>query len=268
MPEPAIALLDTVWTSIATLGAQLDDEQWARPTDCPGWTVKDNLSHLIGTENLLAGAPGDPPLEHRGPHVRNDIGAFNEAAVDARRGRSGADVLGELRAVTAARLAALRALPAEKWEEIGPTPTGPNTYRHFMTMRVFDSWVHEQDVRRAVGLPGHLRGPVVVAVMAWHRRNLGYVVAKRAAVADGTVVVFDVGGDEGDRIAVRVSGGRGTVGDEAGDATTTLRTDVEAYNALLCGRWTAAEALSAGRLHIDGDEAVGRRVADAMGYVF
>jgi uncharacterized protein (TIGR03083 family) len=102
--EPVIALLDATWASIAELGDQLDEEQWQRPTACPGWSVKDNLSHLVGMENHLRGAPADPPIDERPAHVRNDTGAFNEAAVAARRERPGSAVLTEFRGVTRARL--------------------------------------------------------------------------------------------------------------------------------------------------------------------
>src|SRR5690606_24964356 len=79
--EPAIALLETEWATIAALGATLDEAQWATMTDCPGWTAKDNVSHLVGIENMLRGAPADPPVDERPAHVKNDFGAFNEAAV-------------------------------------------------------------------------------------------------------------------------------------------------------------------------------------------
>ncbi|HEX7095482.1 MAG TPA: maleylpyruvate isomerase N-terminal domain-containing protein, partial [Acidimicrobiales bacterium] len=144
--DPVVDLLDAEWRSIIELCASFDDADWQRPTDCPGWSVQDNVSHIIGIENLLLGEPVDPLLTERPAHVRNDAGAFNEAAVAARRGRPGREVLDELATVTTKRLAALRALPDEKWDEVGPTPTGPGPYRHFMRMRVFDSWVHEQDI--------------------------------------------------------------------------------------------------------------------------
>jgi uncharacterized protein (TIGR03083 family) len=265
MAEPVIELLEREWAAIAELCAGLDPEQWSLPTDCPGWSVQDNVSHLIGIENMLRGAPADPPIESRPEHVRNDFGAFNEAAVEARRGRSGAEVLQEFREATAERLAALRALPPEKWEEIGPTPTGQDTYRHFMRMRTFDSWVHEQDIRRAVGKPGHLSGPVVDLVLDWHRRNIGYVVGKRAKAPDGSTVRFALA--DAPPVTVSVIDGRAKVVDD-GTPDATLHLDVETYNALLCGRWDAATALERDRLRIDGDVALGGQVADAMGYVF
>jgi uncharacterized protein (TIGR03083 family) len=227
--------------------------------------VQDHVSHLIGIENMLRGAPGDPPIEGRPDHVRNDFGEFNEAAVAARRTRPSGEVLAEFRAVTAERITALRELPAEKWDEIGPTPTGQDTYRHFMRMRVFDSWVHEQDIRRAVGRPGHLTGPVVDLVLDWHRRNIGYVVGKRAKAPDGTTVRFAL--TDAPPVTVSVVEGRAKVVDDA-TPDTTLNLDVETFNALLCGRWDAATAIERARLRIDGDIALGGRIADAMGYVF
>ena len=265
MGEPVIALLEREWASIVALCAPLDAAQWSQPTDCPGWTVKDNISHLIGVENMLRGAPADPAIEARPAYVRNDFGAFNEAAVEARRTRPGAEVLEEFGAVSAERIAALRALPVEKWDEIGPTPTGQDTYRHFMRMRVFDSWVHEQDMRRAVAQPGNLAGPVVDLVLDWHRRNIGYVVGRRAKAPEGAVVRFDLA--DAAPITVAVQDGRANVVDDA-PATATLGLDVEAFNALLCGRWDSSTALDRDRLRLDGDTALGRQVADAMAYVF
>ena len=55
--EPVIEELTEVWASVVVACEQLDDEQWDRPTDCPGWSVKDNLSHLIGIERMLLGDP-------------------------------------------------------------------------------------------------------------------------------------------------------------------------------------------------------------------
>jgi uncharacterized protein (TIGR03083 family) len=137
-----------------------------------------------------------------------------------------------------------------------------------MRMRVFDSWAHEQDMRRALGVPGHLEGPVVELVLDWHRRNLGYVVGKKAGAPEGAVVVFDITGPTVERTAVAVEGGRAAIVDDPAHVDATLRLDTEAYNALLCGRWAAADALDSGRLHIEGDAALGRQVAAAMGYVF
>ena len=41
----------------------------------------------------------------------------------------------------------------------GFTPAGQDTYGRFMRIRVFDCWLHEQDIRDAVGRPGGEDGP-------------------------------------------------------------------------------------------------------------
>ena len=64
-----------------------------------------------------------------------------------------------------------------------------------------------------------------------------------------------------------VEGGRAKIVADR-DADATLHLDVEALNALLCGRWDAATAIDRDRLRIDGDIALGGQVADAMAYVF
>ena len=42
--------MEQVWQSIAKLCAPFTEEQWKTPTDCPGWSVQDQISHLVGAE--------------------------------------------------------------------------------------------------------------------------------------------------------------------------------------------------------------------------
>src|SRR5664279_5703658 len=91
--EPVIDELTEVWASIVTACEQVDGEQWDRPTDCPGWSVKDHLSHLIGIERMLLGDPSPPAPTEVPAHVRNPFGEVNEAWVEARRDVPGSEVL-------------------------------------------------------------------------------------------------------------------------------------------------------------------------------
>ena len=69
-----------------------------RPTCLPGWTVRDQLSHLTGTEEMLAGLPTpDVDVSHLA-HLRNDIARANEAWIESRRALPGAEVLTAFRA--------------------------------------------------------------------------------------------------------------------------------------------------------------------------
>src|SRR5262245_25388760 len=121
MTEPMIEHLDAVWGDVAGLAADLTDEQWSLPTDCPGWSVHDNVAHMIGTERLLLGEQ-PPAVGTEAAHVRNDIGKANEAWIATYADFTGPDLLAEFRAVTARRLDALRSLGPEDWDREGFTP--------------------------------------------------------------------------------------------------------------------------------------------------
>ena len=133
---------EATWRSIDELCAELTEEEWHRPTGCPGWTVKDNISHLIDYE---AGALGRPRPDHTPPalpHVKNPLGEANEVGVDARRSRSGQQVVAELREVAAERLAQLRALTDEDFAQEDRHAGRAGTLDDMLTLRVMDTWSH------------------------------------------------------------------------------------------------------------------------------
>ena len=55
--------LAIVWASVDRLCAGLPDRDWELATGCPGWTVKDHLSHLVDYEARALGQarPGPRP---------------------------------------------------------------------------------------------------------------------------------------------------------------------------------------------------------------
>jgi uncharacterized protein (TIGR03083 family) len=265
--RPIVAELAEVWTSLVALGGELPDEDWDRPTECPGWTVRDVYSHVIGTESGLLGRSPAPPPEAFGPHVRNDMGRSNEAEVLLRRARPGTALVAELEEVTAARLAELRSMTDEDFAVETMSPAGPGTYEDFMAVRVFDCWVHEQDVRRAVGRPGHLSGAAVDRSLASTVGVMPYVVGKRAGAPEGATVAFDVSGATARRWAVTVEGGRAKpVPEVPVEPTVRISADVGTFMALACGRVDPDEELVAGRVTVHGDADVGTAVVRNLGY--
>ena len=265
--RPIVAELAEVWTSLVGLGGELSEDDWDRPTGCPGWTVRDVYSHVIGTEAGLLGRSPAPPPETFGPHVRNDMGRSNEAEVLLRRGRPGPAMVAELGEVTAARLAELRTMTDEDFAVETLSPAGPGTYEDFMAVRVFDCWVHEQDVRRAVGRPGHLTGAAVDRSLASTVGVMPYVVGKRAGAPDGTTVAFDVSGPTARRWAVTVEGGRARpVPEVPAEPTARISADTGTFMALACGRVDPDEELAAGRVAVHGDPVVGTAVVRNLGY--
>jgi uncharacterized protein (TIGR03083 family) len=230
--------------------------------------VQDQLAHVIGTESMLAGerAPAAPDLA-TAPHVRNDIGQRNEAWVASLRPGPPTAVLARFRAVVALRLEQLRSRSTEEFDAIGPSPVGPVPYREFMNIRVMDNWAHEQDIRRAVGRPGHRSGPVVEHSLARFVPAMAFVVGKKAAAPDGTSVVFDLTGDAPRRFAVVVSGGRAALAEVPPSPTVTLRLDVETWWCLALGRSEGPTVRAAGDVTIEGDGELGQRVIDNLTFM-
>lgn len=260
--------MERVWRSIASLCGPFTEQDWKTPTDCPGWSVQDQLSHLAGSECRILGRP-DP--EHTPPqmgHVKNDVGRTNEVVVDWRRSWPGAKVLEEFREVTAERLSVLRAMGAKDFAAQTQTPIGPGTAADFLRIRIFDAWVHEQDIRRAVGRPGHLQGPVAEHSIGRMAMAMPFVVGKKAQAPDGATVVFELTGPAGRTLAVGMGGSRANpLGTVPPAPTVRLTMDVETFACLGCGRWGHAEVLASGRVRITGDRAFGEIIIRQMNFM-
>ncbi len=206
----ATAALAETWESLAGVCRGLPVQEWHRPTGCPGWSVQDHLSHLIGIERALSGESTPTSDDPLGDHVRTPFAEENERWIAVRRSSPGPDVLTEFVAVTQRRLATLRRLTEDEWARVGPTIVGEVALADFMKTRVFDSWVHEQDVRLALGRPGGCGGLASAIGVGQVEAAMGFVVGKKAAAPEGSVVRFSVTGPGRDarRITLAVQAGR------------------------------------------------------------
>jgi uncharacterized protein (TIGR03083 family) len=212
---------------------------------------------------MLAGEPTPPGETAEFPaHVRNDIGRANEQWVTELRRSDPTDLLEAFHRITARRLEALRALTEAQWDEPSWTPVGQANYRRFMQIRVFDSWVHEQDIRTAVGQAGHGDGPAAEQAIDEIERALGYVIGKRAGAPDASSVTIDLTGPVTRSIHVAVDGRAAVVATLPEPADVTLRLSSVAFAALACGRVDPAEVAIA----IDGDQAFGQRIATNLAF--
>ena len=267
--EPVIDELTEVWASVVTACEQLDDEQWGRPTDCPGWSVKDNLSHLIGIERMLLGDPAPPALTLVPAHVRNPFGEINEAWVDARRSAPGAEVLAEFVDTTNRRMAALVAMTAEEFDTVGWSPVGDVPYREFMVTRILDTWAHEQDMRRALLRPGGRNGVGERVVLDTCEKAMPFVVGKKVAPPDGTSVLFAISGVLGRHILVSVHGGRASLrpAPPAVPPTVNLGMEQDEFWRRCYGRAVPDEVGSGATVSIEGDAGLGRRVLAELAFM-
>jgi uncharacterized protein (TIGR03083 family) len=238
IPVDTIATLIDTWRAVSELGATFTEEQWKAPSGLPGWTVQDVLSHLIGTERMLQGLPTGPPRAVGGEaHVRNPIADFNENEVAARRDRPGGDVLAEWDDLCARREHTLTTADEAYFAQPMVLPTGPGTMGEFLSLRVLDCWVHEQDIRRAVGRPGGYDRPAAGHTIDRLIRTIPIVVGKRAACPEGRAVRIVITGPIERDLTCEVNGGRAAfVAAPAEPPLATVTFDAETFVALANGR--------------------------------
>lgn len=257
IPTDSINKLAALFDSLTTLGASLTEEQWKMPTQLPGWTVQDNLSHIIGTERVLYGLP---EFDHKASdlsNAKNPIGEMNEHHVDMRRSRTGAEVFAEFQELATMRMEQLRSADDAYFETAAMTPTGPGTVADFLHIRILDIWTHEQDMRRTVGIPGHGSGPAAEHTIDRLIRTIPIVVGKRAGTPEGGCVVIAVTGGVQRTIATTIIDGRGQVSNVAPPhALCTITMDSDAFLQLATGRATHTEI----DYNIEGDNELGTKV--------
>jgi uncharacterized protein (TIGR03083 family) len=265
---PVIDLLEAIWGSTADACRGLVPTDWEKETDCPGWSVRDQLAHVIGTELMLLGQPSPPALAPVPAYVHNPLGEMNEAWIEERRTRSGEEVLAEFVAVTRRRTDELRAMSDEEWATPTPSPVGEVPYGDFMTVRAFDSWVHEQDLRRAVGRPGGRDGAGEALTLDRVSSGMGFVVGRKVKPPEGTSVVWEVAGALSRTVVVTIEGGRGVLSEVApASPTTRLTLDAETFYRLGCGRVDGESVLAGSLVVLDGDEDLGRAVVCSMDFM-
>lgn len=255
--------------AIVDLGRSCRDEDFERETACPGWTVKDQISHVVGLEDWMAG--GDLPeaegLGHE--HIPHPMGAVVERSIAARRDTPGEDVVDELESVVAQRLAALRA-PGLDVESQVVGPFGPGPAREVLPECIRDVWNHEQDIREALHRPGNLDSPAASIVLDTLFRALPTIVVKEAGVEPGNAVILDVTGPVMGRAGVRVEE---VEGEHRGfplftgehhvhpDSTaTTITLSTQALTRRAAGRGGLADI----HYTVAGDEEIARRVLEAL----
>jgi uncharacterized protein (TIGR03083 family) len=168
---------------LGALLAELPDEEWQRPTDCPEWTVQQMVAHLVGAAEAGASMrelihqmrlgrrlrPGEPGVDGMNAvqvqeradvppdRLRHDLAAAGARGV---RRRSGLP-------------APLRALPIPFGPPLGTRPLG------YLMGCIYtrDAWMHRVDIARATGRPLELTaghdGRIVADVVAEWARGHG-----------------------------------------------------------------------------------------------
>lgn len=256
---PDVPSLLDIWQeallSVADLCDPLTQEQWLAPTPCPGWTVADVAAHVTDIEQLFG---GEPRPDHSPdwsvlPHVTNEFSQMTEVGVDVRRGVPKDVVLAELRATIERRRAQLDALPTDA-EVFGPSG-GMEPLSRFLMTRTFDTWVHEQDIRAAVGEDGGWGTDPAHVASRQMIRALPYVWGRTVKAPAGSTVRVTITGPgvEAQACARVGDDGRGAACDPVEFPTVDLVVTWPDFMALSCGRTATDDPGLRDRMTLSGD---------------
>jgi uncharacterized protein (TIGR03083 family) len=182
--------------ALLEIGAQLTDAQWRAGSGCPGWSVKDVVSHL-GALYWLATDPAALPDTAGMPTEQ-----AQDALVSARRPMSAAEVLADYESVSSRGVDVLASLAGQQAEvalgDLGSYPAGL-----LASAYSFDHYTH---IRADLFAPrGPLTGPAprsdggrLGPVLDWIEAALPQQNASRLGALSGTLMITVTG--TGDRV--------------------------------------------------------------------
>jgi uncharacterized protein (TIGR03083 family) len=263
--ERLAGYVDVWWEAVDDLTRLLESlspEEWSTPTDLAGWDVHACAAHTAHLEAVLSGAPEESIEFEAGPHVASLAQAYTEQGVIARRDATPDDLINEIRESATKRRTTLLADPPEDGAGKPPRTPGdiPWSWETLLRNRPLDVWMHEQDVRRAVGRAGGLETAPARHTLDYLLEGMGMVLAKRAGAPHGTTLVVGVEGHPPAAFGV-ADNGRGTPLPEAPD-DPTVRLDLgpETFVRLAGGRRAPADA----SVTVTGDADLAARILAGM----
>lgn len=247
-----------------------DQEQWALPTVCTGWTIGDVVAHMVDIEQSLADVPRPDhvPDWDALPHSDSRVGRLTEVGIDLRRGTPMAEVLAEFDAIIPIRMAQLaegtRDMKAEVTGPFGP----PRELERVLRMRTLDAWVHAQDIRAAIGEPWEFDSDAALVTFDHLVTSLPMVWAKQVLPPAGSTVEVHVTGSRltGPLQITTDSAGVGLIVQDARpDVTLTIsRPDLTMR---MTGRISAEDPGWLARISLTGDDDLGARFINALAIV-
>ncbi len=265
MADPLVRLVEIWWQAIDDFTTSLETvpvEQWSTPTDLAGWDVHAIAAHTAHLEALLAGASHDEVDIGEPAHVTGPFGQFTEQGVVARRDRTADELITEIRTSATARRTALLDEPPEDGSAPAPGLFGMIgwTTERLLRNRPLDVWMHEQDVRRAVGRPGNLDSPAAVHAADYLAESLGFVLVKRAGAGPGTTAALEIEGHTPYAVVVNAEGRAEPTTEIPEAPTVRLAMSRETFILLAGGR----RAVPPGGVEMAGDTELGSRIVAGL----
>ena len=249
--------LNASMDSADALFAELSDDQWTVQSYCPDWDVRGIAMHLAAVEHMLTSEePGSwtegVPFDKIGPFVAGLAELDNPSLLDA------------YRETIAARREEMAGYTAEQMDLPSMTPVGPQTYGRFMAIRVFDYWVHEQDIRGPLGMPGNESGPSAEMALNEIEISLPYIIGKKVGLPDGKSMTINLTGPVERQMHVKVDGRAANVDQLDGPADVVLNANSTAFARLACGRIDPQGPIDDGLVSWSGDAELGEKAARSL----
>ena len=194
MPPPLSALLDDLRAEQADLRALVADGDLDAATPAEGWSVRDAVAHLAGSDVEARRAATRPEEFVAGlADVAKDIDGFLTGQLTARRHLTREQLLADWQSGFDAMVRAFADVPAgTKVPWYGP-PMSPAS---FATARLMEYWAHGQDVADGLGATrtatDRLRHICHLGV-----RTRGFAYANRGLVAPDVPVAVELTAPDG-----------------------------------------------------------------------
>lgn len=265
-PRAMVDGLEAVWDSTLTAVRDLPEGTFDKATGCPGWSVKDQVAHMIWGQRMLRGeAPVEVDLPDGLAHAQSPLGQYMEWTVQSFRSTPAAEVVEEMAKNAEATVGHLRDMSDDELAAEAPGPmSAPLPRPKFLSIQLFDQWVHEQDIRRAIARPGHLEGPVAEHARDRIAVGLGHVLPKAVAFTDAPVVAFEIVGPIGRRFTLDLSQRPAPpTAEPAREPQVAFSVPFDAFVALGCGR-TVPHAQGKGRVRVEGDPLLADQILDHL----
>jgi uncharacterized protein (TIGR03083 family) len=154
-------LAATEYGRFASMLATLSEQDWNRPTDCPGWDVRTMASHVLGMAEMAASIR-QGLIQARRAKKRGGvfIDALTAIQVDARTNMSPQQVIDRLRLVGPRAARARQRIPSVVRNRRLPIPQPVGGRDEDWTIGYLtdtiltrDTWMHRVDISRATNRP-------------------------------------------------------------------------------------------------------------------
>lgn len=178
--KPDLDALEAQCKEMVALVGELADDDWDRPTRCPGWSVRELVAHCEGMLVRLVGENSQPfdgaaeidrvgyyRYDPAGPREGEDPDkTFSEVirdrVIDEAGSRTGGEIRAGMESAVEEAMRGVREIPSDRVIKRSGHP--PMTFGEFAASRVLEFGVHSMDIGHAT-LRGERVHPDAVPVI-------------------------------------------------------------------------------------------------------